>query len=523
MRVLKPDKSNIVTIWELIERRAGENSSGVFLRFDSQVLTYSDLHRRVQTAAASLRKSGLGAKHRVLVMMANHPDHVITYLALTWIGCVIVEVSVHLKRSGIQLQAEDVSPNAAIVDVEFLLEMHTALDNAGLHVPILVRGEANGRSIRLDLHDSGKMSQEPEKRDLEAVHTISYTSGTTGRPKGVIMTERYFQVGAKNAGILADVQPSDILFLWEPFYHIAAWMSVLMSLQHGVPIAMVERFSATRCWDQIRETGATLFHYLGGAMNILLKQPAKPDDAENPIRVAWGAAAPAESWREFENRFNLKIREGYGISEAQNFTHLNLTGHIGSIGTPVEEFDAWISDEHGRRSPPGTVGEIVVKPKDPRVIMRGYFKDEQKTRDVLRNGCIFTGDLGFMDERGNFFYAGRKKDSLRRRGENISAWEVERIINAHPAVSESAIIGVPSNLGEQDILAFVKLADGMVVRPLDLIQWCEKQLAYYQIPRYIDFVDDFPRGPTQRIRKSDLLVNVAGAWDLEASGYKVKR
>ncbi|WP_170984304.1 AMP-binding protein [Rhodoligotrophos defluvii] len=513
-------------IWQLIEHQSALRGNAVFLRFAGRELTYGSLAERVRTAAAALRARGLEPHQRVLVMMPNHPEHVVVYLALAWIGCVIIEVSIHLKRSGIQLQIEDAKPHAIIVDQAFLTETQSALAMAGVRLPVLVRDAEPGlrsHDSALDITNGRGRPEHPEERSLDAVHAISYTSGTTGRPKGVVMTERFFQVGAKNAGILADVRPSDILFLWEPFYHVAGWMSVLISLQHGVPIAMVERFSATQCWQQIRESGATLFHYLGGAMNLLLKQPPRPDDADNPVRIAWGAAAPAGSWRAFERRFGVTVREGYGISEAQNFTHMNLEGRVGSIGVPVEEFDAWIADEAGRRAGPDEIGEIVVKPKDPRVIMRGYFRDDAKTGEVLRDGCVHTGDLGYVDREGYFYYAGRKKDSLRRRGENVSAWEVERVINAHPAVSESAVIGVPSEMGEQDIRAFVKLADGMAAAPLDLVRWCEKHLAYYQIPRYIDFVDDFPRGPTQRIRKDELPAGTAAAWDLEQSGYKLTR
>jgi crotonobetaine/carnitine-CoA ligase len=147
--------------------------------------------------------------------------------------------------------------------------------------------------------------------------------------------------------------------------------------------------------------------------------------------------------------------------------------------------------------------------------MQGYFDAPQKTAEVLRDGSVYTGDLGYQDEDGFFYYSGRKKDSLRRRGENVSAWEVERVINAHPAVEESAVVGVASDMGEQDIRVFVKLAPGESLAAPDLIRWCERDLAYYQVPRYVDFVDDFPRGPTQRIRKSDLPVSVAGSWDCE--------
>lgn len=514
------------TISQLIQERAATNRTQPFLRFGNEELTFAELHQRVRYAAASLRKQGLGPEQRVLLMMSNHPDHVVIYLALAWIGCVVIEASIHLKRSGIELLLEDADPTAIIVDTEFLTEMNAAVGLAESKVPVFCRNLKNRMDLairELHLQDHEGATDEPEHRGLDAVQAISYTSGTTGRPKGVLMSERFFQVGAKNAGILADVRATDILFLWEPFYHVAGWMSVLIGLQHGIPVAMVERFSAGKFWDQVRESGATLVHYLGGAMNILLKRPSGPEDSQNPVRIAWGAAAPADSWREFEKRFNVTVREGYGISEAQNFTHLNLSGRVGSIGTPVEEFDAWIAGENGERLSPGKTGEIVVQPKDPRVTMQGYFRDEEKTKEVLRDGCVYTGDLGYVDEDGYFFYVGRIKDSLRRRGENVSAWEVERVLNAHPAVSESAIVGVPSSMGEQDIRAFVKITEGLQASPLDLINWCEQHLAYYQIPRYIDFVDDFPRGPTQRIRKSDLPVKEAAGWDLERSGYRLAR
>jgi crotonobetaine/carnitine-CoA ligase len=503
------------TIVELIEACARDAAGEVFLTFNGEAITFAQLHERMRRAAAALRDAGFVAEDRVLVMARNSPEHVVLYLALAWIGCVVIEASVFLKASGLALLVEDADPRFAIVDPPFAGDMREAI--AGRGVRLLTLGGT------LDLAAGAEVDGAPHSATLARVQSISYTSGTTGRPKGVVMTERYFQVGARNAARLADVRPGDVLLLWEPFYHIAAWMSVLIALQHGVRLALVERFSGSRCWEQVRAEGATLLHYLGGAMNILLRQPERDDDGNNPVRVAWGAAAPAQSWRAFEQRFGVTLREGYGISEAQNFTHLNLDGRVGSIGKPVAEFESWIADDEGRRLPPRKVGEIVVRPKQPDITMLGYFRDPVRTADVLRDGCVYTGDLGYTDEQGYFYYSGRKKDSLRRRGENVSAWEVERAINAHPSVEESAVIGVASDMGEQDIRAFVKLAEGQTLAPVELIQWCERQLAYYQIPRFIDFVTEFPRGPTQRIQKSGLPEGLATSWDLEKSGYRPKR
>ena len=510
----------------LIDQQAQCCGRRRFLSFRGETFSFADLSAAVLRTAAGFSDLGIRPGDRVAVMMDNEPDHIFCYLALSWIGATVIEFSVFLKRSGVALQLEDCDPHWILCDARYAPIMSPAAAKApSLRTVIWHRphDRTGDGSVTLDeLLRCGSLAAGSGSTALDRLQAISFTSGTTGRPKGAMLTDRYFQVGAKNAGLLADVRAGDILFHWEPLYHLAGWMTVLISLQHGVPMVMVERFSGSNCLDQVRAAGATTLHYLGGVMNILLKQPVRADDADNPIRIAWGAAAPERSWRNFEERFGVTVREGYGISEGQNFTHANLGGPVGSIGKPVPEFEAWIAGEDGRRLGPGSVGEIVLRPHDPRVAMQGYFRDPERTAQVKRDGCLYTGDLGFVDDDGYYFFAGRKKDSLRRRGENVSAWEVERVINAHPAVEEAAVIGVASDMGEQDIKAVVKLAEGKGLDPVDLIGWCERELAYYQIPRFVEFVADFPRGPTQRIMKSDLLRN-RDCWDLEQSGYKPSR
>jgi crotonobetaine/carnitine-CoA ligase len=197
-----------------------------------------------------------------------------------------------------------------------------------------------------------------------------------------------------------------------------------------------------------------------------------------------------------------------------------LRGIVGSIGTPVEEFDSWLIDDRGKRVGPGAVGEIVLKPKLAGVAMSGYFGEPEKTAEVMRSdGCVYTGDTATIDRDGNYYFKGRKKDALRRRGENVSAWEVERVLNAAPGVEESAVVGVDSPLGDQDILAVVKLREGSEPNPLEIARFCGERLAYYQMPRFIQFVDEFPRGPTQRIKKNEIGIDLDNAWDTERAEY----
>ncbi|MCA6113118.1 AMP-binding protein [Bradyrhizobium cenepequi] len=428
----------MLTLHELITKQCRERPRKAFLRFEGRVMTFSELKQRVSSVSAALREIGAKRGDRVALMMSNHSDHVVIYLALAWVGAISIEVSTHLKRGGIQLRLDDAEPQLLIIDPEFLSEVRAAHEEirfVGLR--ILVRN-----AVDLNLNPPfGSLSLkhlsatcDPIPALLDRVHTIAYTSGSTGRPKGVVQTERFCQIGGRAAAILAGVRDDDVVFLCESLHHGAGWLTVVMALQHGVCIALVERFSGSKLWDQIRESGATLLHYLGGAIDILSRQPPRPDDRDNPIRVAWGAAVPKDSWRTFEQRFGVTIREGYGLSEAQTFTHLNLEGRVGSIGKPAEEFDSWIAGEDGKKLPNGEIGEIVVRPKLPGIVMAGYFRDPKKTAEVLRNGCVYTCDLGYQDEDGFFYYVGRKQDCSRRRGEGGSAWEVEPVISSHPDV-----------------------------------------------------------------------------------------
>ncbi|MCK1663542.1 AMP-binding protein [Bradyrhizobium sp. 153] len=190
-------------------------------------------------------------------------------------------------------------------------------------------------------------------RSLDDPYVINYTSGTTGAPKGAIQSERSNYVAGKNTAIISDAQREDVFFHWEPFYHGAAWKVVMVALQRGLKIHMVERFSASRLWNEIARADATKLHYLGGLVNIILAQPQAESDCNNKVSIAWGGACPRESWRKFEEHFDLKVREGYGLTEGQMFTHIKLRGVIGSIGTPIEQLDSWIADEQGKQVGPG--------------------------------------------------------------------------------------------------------------------------------------------------------------------------
>ena len=280
-----------------------------------------------------------------------------------------------------------------------------------------------------------------------------YTSGTTGRPKGVLVTHRMLRLAGEAAALVSAARDGDVFFVWEPLFHIGGAQLLVVPLLRRVVLAMVARFSAGRFWEQVRAEGASHIHYLGGILQILLKQAPGPLDCSHGVRIAWGGGCPAEIWRAFEARFGVQIRECYGMTEASSMTTFNDGGPVGSVGQAMPWFTVALLDEQGRPAPRG---EIVVRTSMPGALTEGYFRNPEATAALLRGGALHSGDVGSFDAEGNLYFHGRQSDSVRCRGENVSAFEVEHVAAAHPAVEDCAMIGVATDVGEQDIKLFVK-------------------------------------------------------------------
>ncbi|MGH7345399.1 MAG: AMP-binding protein [Candidatus Rokuibacteriota bacterium] len=515
------------SISELLERRARDDSNKPFCFFEGSSVSFGQLRVRVNRLASGFAALGLRAGDRVAVMLANHLDHPVVFLALARLGATQVPVNVHLRGLGLEYVLAHSEARAIVADERFARELASSVSKRSLDL-LVWRGApvsvGSARSVRLDDALAAATATPPRSAPApEHVLSITYTSGTTGPPKGVMLGERPYLLAGHVAGRLAEVRAGDVMLTWEPLYHIGGSQVIVACLQHGVPMALLERFSASAFWDEARRYRATQIHYLGGVLGLLLKQPPRPDDLAHSVRVAWGGGAPAHLWEPFERRFGVRIREAYGMTEAASFTTINLEGRVGSIGRPVPHFDVKIVTEDGRTAAAHETGQIVVREREPGLLMKGYLKDDERTAEALRDGWLHTGDFGARDAEGFFYFAGRTRDRLRRRGENVSAWEIEQVLSMHANVETCAAIGVPSDVGDEDIKVFVKPVAGKRLDPLDLIRWCEGHLAYFQIPRYVEFVDDFPRTPTERIRKDQLSASVTTCWDLERSGDRTRR
>jgi crotonobetaine/carnitine-CoA ligase len=298
----------------------------------------------------------------------------------------------------------------------------------------------------------------------------------------------------------------DVLYCPFPLYHWDATVGTVMAaLCGGCTAALARKFSVSGFWDDIRFFTATVFDFMGATLTFVYHLPEQDDDAHNPVRLAWGIPMP-EFKADFERRFDLKLIEGYGSTEG-GIAVFQLPGKTyppGSCGEVAASWQLRLLDDTGQDVPTGAVGEIVTRPDDATQMMTGYLKMPEANAELIRNGWYFTGDLGRLDSHGNLYFAGRKKDVIRRRGENISALEIENVIEAHPAVAEVAAYGVPSKFSEEEVAVAIVLHSQATFSQKDLLAWCAGKMARYMVPEHILFLERLPRTATEKIAKAEL-------------------
>jgi crotonobetaine/carnitine-CoA ligase len=483
---------------------ARDRPDRVFARFGGVALTFGDLDRRTAALAAGLAARGLRPGDRVAGMLRNSADAVVTILALARTGLVWVPVNAQAKGPGLRHILDHSDP--ALVIAEPDLAPGIAASGAAPR-PLLPRGPALSALI------DGAEAEAPPLPAPETLCALMYTSGTTGPAKGVRVTHRMMRVAAEGVARVTDARPGDVMFLWEPLYHIGGAQMLGLPGLVDVELAIAPGFSARRFWPQVAASGATHLHYLGGILQILLKQPPCPEERENRVRAFWGGGCPAEVFEAARDRWGHAIRECYGMTEMSSITTVSDGGAGGVVGEALPWFRVMIRDAEGRPLPPGTRGEIVVETADPGAFFDGYHRNPEATARTLREGRLHTGDMGSMDAEGTLRFHGRQADALRIRGENVSAWEIEHVVTSHPDVEDCAVTGTAAEVGEQEAILHVQPRNGATLDPAALSAWLAPRLARYQLPRYIRVVEGFARTPSQRIMKHALPQDPEGAWD----------
>jgi crotonobetaine/carnitine-CoA ligase len=520
---------------ELIEDRAKRNEHKIFLRFKDRNISYGEMNRFSNRCANAFQELGIVKGDKVSIMLPNCPEFLYLWFGLAKCGAVEVPVNTSYKGEFLRHIVDQSDSRILVIAHEFLDRLKLLEDVLNKLEKVIVLGgpqdqEAGGFKIPIiSFDDFFNSSEAPVDVVVHPSDPISiiYTSGTTGRSKGALGSHNFWIVCTQKMLEYRDGRREDIYFTFLPLYHFNAQvLTTLTVLVAEAEMVLLDRFSASRFWDEIRHYGATQFNYLGAVIPILAKQPERDNDADNPARIALGAGCPPSIMEEVEQRFGIKCLEGFGMTEIGIPIHVEVNDRRhGSCGKPMDIYEVQLFDDDDKEVPDGEIGEIVFRPRVPFVMMSEYYNMPEKTWEACRNLWFHTGDLAKKDEDGYFYFVDRKKDALRRRGENISSFEVERSINTHPKVLESAAVAVESELAEDEVKICVVLKPGETLTPEELIRYANERMPYFAVPRFVEFMDGLPKTPTERVQK--YLLKQAGitenTWDREKAGVKVSR
>jgi crotonobetaine/carnitine-CoA ligase len=500
------------TIDALLAARAGTHADTAFLRFADGDLSFAETHRRAERLAAGFAALGVSKGDVVPVLLSNSAEFVLTWFALCRLGAVACLVNTASRGPALAHALGVTDAHTAVVHEGFASQFAEVAEALPHLERVVVLGAEPPPMTGAALLSWHEVDGEPGALPPHAGHAatdaamILFTSGTTGPSKGCVLSHRYT---LRQAALMAQhlgFRDDDVLYCPFPLFHIdATVLTVAPALVLGTTAAIGERFSVSGFWPEARRFGATVFDFMGATLTMLHKQPEQPDDLDNRVRLGWGVPVP-ESAADFERRFGLQLVELYGSTDAglPMYHPIDVPRRQGSCGTVIDAYDVRLVDADGFEVPVGEPGELLVRPKEPSLIADGYFGMPEATMSARRNLWFHTGDLLRRDADGFHYFVGRRTDSIRRRGENISAFEVEEVVKLHPAVLDAAAYGVPSELTEDDVMVAVVVRAGATFEPADLAAFCADRMARHMVPRYVDVVDELPRTPTEKVRKDAL-------------------
>lgn len=501
------------TLRGLVASRAQPDPDRPFLLFEARAWSWGEFQTAVDRTAGLLASRGVRKGDRLAIMSTNSDKFVLLFFALARLGAVMVPVNPDFGRTeaGYILKHAEVVAIACTADT-----LAVARDASGelARRPwfMLLEGRDPAVPALDDLLASTTPATLPDDVSAEDICLIMYTSGTTGFPKGVMHAQRNFVMAGEAFVERMALQPEDRLLCVLPLFHInALFYSLGGATAAGASIVFARRFSASGFWPLVASTGATEVNIIAAVGNILARRPRSEFVPGHKLAKVYGAPVSQDIYQTFRQDFEVPtVIEGYGMTEIPGACNLPIDGpcKIGSMGKPALHPDRSIrfaelrvTDDAGRDLPDGEVGELLVRTP---IVMQGYYKDPEQTAAAFQDGWFSTGDLVRREPDGFFHFVARKKDIIRKRGENISGAELDRIVASHPGVVEAAAIAVPSDLGEDEILVAVVLRSDATVAPAEIRSWCEQRLAAIKVPRYVAFVDTLPHTPTHRVAKFKL-------------------
>ncbi len=494
----------------LLEEKAKEFGDRTFLIFKGKTYSYRQMNDEADKVAAFLAALGGGPGKHLALMMKNSPEWLFVFFAAQKTGMAAVPVNTALRGNQLQFVLNHSDACILVIDHDLLSHYERVAENIDSELAVVVNPEENeeappGKRSLSEAFDPEAPFPKPELSPRQGdICLLMYTSGTTGLPKGVVT--RYGDTNIKILGIVGrlNLRSDDVYYTCFPLFHANALILTVTAAMHaGARVALSTRFSASRFWDETYETGATVFNGLGAMIPILMKQPVKEVEKKNRVRYVLSAACPADMWEPFEKRFDLEIIEGYGAVDGGGLIIMNWgQAPKGSLGKPLGS-KVRVVDDDMRDVPVREPGELIswVGNRESSV---EYYKNEKAGSEKVRDGWLHTGDLVYRDKKGFLYYVGRKSEFLRRRGENVSAYEVEHAILQHPDVLECAVYAVPSDLAEDDIMAAVVPAQGNSLDAAKLKAFLQDRLAKFAIPRYYRIMEELPKTETHRVIKNVL-------------------
>jgi crotonobetaine/carnitine-CoA ligase len=520
---MTPRELERLNVREFLESAVERNPDAPLLVWQGTETSYADFNAQVDRAARVWHEAGLRKGDRLAFMLDNSPEFLYAWLGAAKLGGILVAVNTGFRAEETRYLITDSEARFGLIGQPHVRVFGEASSRAHELERVLSIGPADGHDDFAALMADASPDAPPVELFGDDVISLIYTSGTTGKPKGVMQTHRNYVLTGQAYPAWMGMERGDRIYACLPLFHINSQSySMMGSVGAEGAIVLAPRFSASRFWEDIRRYRVNVFNFIGAMTVILSKSQPSPTDRDHVVKVAYGVPAlPHELRLQLEDRYGMSVVSGFGMSET-TFGLLEPPygeRRPGSMGRErhhpdptVPRTEARVVDDDGRDVPPGVVGELILR--NP-ALMAGYWRDPERTAEALRDGWLYTGDMAWRDEDGFFYFSDRKKDIVRRRGENVSSLEVELVLNDHPGVLESAIVGVPSDLTDEELLAVVVRQPGATPAPEELTGWCAERLAPFKVPRFVMFADELPKTPTQKIEKH----RIRESWDASQADY----
>ncbi|WP_371321256.1 ATP-dependent acyl-CoA ligase [Achromobacter seleniivolatilans] len=524
-----------LTLPSLLVEQGARWGERLWVQAPGGALRFGDAAVHAASWAARLAAAGVARGDRVALMAGNRHEFLSVVLGCGWLGAVVVPINTAsrgmqlqhiLSNSGCVLLVADAASCPALSAFKHVAGAGTlalrqiwllddAADVAGLPAPACAPPPLPDAPL-------------PPAADVRPGDTLAilYTSGTSGLSKGVCCPHAQFYWWGKIAARNLEITDADVLYTSLPLFHTNALNACFQALVTGASIICDERFSASRYFDRLETTGATVTYLLGAMVPMLLAHEPAASERRHRTRIALAPGVPERFHGAFAERTGIALLEGYGSTE----TNFALGGvlaeqRVGTMGRVAPEFDAIVADENDAPVPDGEAGELLLRATPPFAVATGYFGMADKTVEAWRNLWFHTGDRVVRDADGYFRFLDRMKDAIRRRGENISSYEVEQVLLAHPAVATAAVYAVRSELAEDEVMAALVYKTGQAITPQALLDFCQPRMPYFAVPRFLRVLDDLPRTENGKVRKFRLRdEGITGdTWDRDAAGYRVAR